>query len=84
MDRVRDKCRNQFETQNTNYMKFEDISESRAFNHSEKAYTKFNVTNAKSRELQERTILTVDDHRHRNVERFSTRDVGLKQVADAR
>ena len=44
IDKVRDKCRNQFELQSTNYKKYEEIGESQTFNSSEKVYNKFNVT----------------------------------------
>ena len=73
---------NQFETQRNNYKKYEDINENRLFHSSEKVYKKFNLTNQKSRDLQDRAILTVEDHRQKNVERFYTRDEGLRRVAD--
>ena len=44
MDKVRDKCRNQFETQNNIYKKYEEIGEGRVFNSSEKVYNKYNLT----------------------------------------
>lgn len=50
--------------------------------HSEKVYNKFNLTQQKSRDLNERTTLTVDYHKQKNDERFFTRDEGLKRAAD--
>ena len=73
---------NQFETQRNIYRKYEDISDRKLLNHSEKVYNKFNLTQQKSRDLNERTNMTVDFHKQKNTERFYTRDEGLKRAAD--
>ena len=82
IEKVREKCMNQFETQRNIYRKYEDISDRKLLNHSEKVYNKFNLTQQKSRDLNERTNMTVDYHKQKNTERFYTRDEGLKRAAD--
>lgn len=83
IDKVQEKCRHQFEIQNNTYKKFEEIVENRIFDKSSKVYNKYNVTMKKTREIHDRVTLTVDDHRRHNVERFSTRDLGLRKEKDA-
>ena len=75
---------NQFETQRNIYKKHEEMSERRLLTHSEKVYNKFNLTHQKSRDLHERTTLTVEYHKEKNAERFLSRDEGLRRAADAR
>ena len=84
INKVREKCMNQFDTQHQTYKKFEDLNESRLFNQSEQVQKKLDMTNQKSHDLNERTIMTVEDHRIRNEERFCTRDEGLSRAADQR
>lgn len=38
----------------------------------------------KSRDLKERTMNTVEDHKQRNEERFGVRNEGLQRAADQR
>ena len=70
--------------QKANYKNYEEINEKRLLNQSEKVYNKFTVTNQKSRDLKERNLMTVDDHKQRNEERFYTRDEGLQRVEQQR
>ena len=45
---------------------------------------KYNTTKQKSRDLRDRTLHTIEDHREMNAERFYKRDEGLKRVSQER
>ena len=84
IDKVKEKCLTQFETQRDNYRKYEEISDNRLHHFSMNAVNKFNLQQQKSRELSERMNHSVDAHRTMNDERFYTRDEGLKKAKNDR
>lgn len=84
INKIKEKCQNQFETQKQNFRNYEELSESRLYNQSAKVYNKFTSTNMKSRDLKERTMNTVEDHKQRNEERFGVCNEGLQRAADQR
>ena len=84
LEKVKDKCLNQFDTQKQNYDKFAHISQHRQHAFSQGAVNKFNLQQQKANELAERVATSVEDHRNKNEERFYTRDEGLKKAKDER
>lgn len=84
IDKLKEKCQNQFARQDSIYQNYEELGVNRLYNQSEKVYNKYNQTERKSRDLRNRTTLTVDDHRQRNMDRFATRDQALRKASDAR
>lgn len=80
INKIKEKCQSQFETQKLNYKNYEQLNDQRLLHYSEKVYNKFNMTNQKTKELKDRSLLAVDDHKQRNEERFYTRDEGLQRA----
>lgn len=77
LSKVREKCQNQFELQSKNYIKFEEIEESKLQAQSKKVLDKYNSQQQKSKDLETRANQFISDHKDKNYERFSTRDEGL-------
>ena len=84
IETIKDKLRTQFETQRNNFEKFEEKNEEKQNIFSRNAVVKYNAQRAKSKEIAERTNHSIEEHRTKNVERFQTRDEGLKKVKDDR
>ena len=80
INKIKEKCQSQFETQKLNYKNYEQFNDQRLLHYSEKVYNKFNMTNQKTKELKDRSLLAVEDHKQRNEERFYTRDEGLQRT----
>ena len=60
------------------------MNQDRQHTFSQNAVNKFNLQQAKSRDIAERTNHSIEDHRAKNEERFYTRDEGLKKVKEER